>query len=344
MDSGAIAIFERVAHLTDRAPSLGDLDHHRVQLSAARSLRSRALPVSAELVARERSAAAAALAAPAILRRVRDAVDGPVLLIKGPDVARYYPEPLMRPFGDLDVIVPDAAATQQQLVAAGFEEVGEPELYEDIHHLRPVATPGLPLVVEVHHSLKWVAGLEPPAAGELMRAAVPAPCGVEGVLALPPAHHALALAAHAWAHCPLGRVGDLLDVFLVARRADRAELERLARAWGLGRVWRATVRACNHLFGDGPRPIALSLWARHLAEVRERTVLEAHLQAWLSALWGLPGGPGVVASVAEIHRDLLPDDGENWRSKRARVRVALMNAFVRKSQHDQALAPGRSGT
>jgi hypothetical protein len=342
MDAAEGAIFERMERLTGRSPSLADLDHHRVQLSAARSRRARDLPVSAALVARERSAAATALAAPAVLRRVREAVDGPVLLIKGPDVARYYPDPVMRPFGDVDVMVPDSTVTQRQLLDAGFVEVGDPARYEDIHHLRPVASPGLPLAVEVHHAVKWVDGLRPPSAGELLHAAVPAPVGVEGILALPPAHHAVVLAAHAWAHRPLGRVGDLLDIALVASRADAGELERLARAWRLRRVWRATVRAIDHLFADGPRPVALAVWARHLAEVRERTVVEAHVESWLSAFWGLPMGSAVAASLEEIRRDLLPENGEGWKSKRARVRAALSDALVRKSQHDQALALERS--
>jgi Uncharacterised nucleotidyltransferase len=337
------AIFERVARLADRSPSLADLGHHRLQLCAAAGLRSRGLPMPPGIVDQERTAAVAALTAPSVLARVREAVDGPLLLIKGPDVARYYPDALMRRFRDLDVIVPDAAATQRQLLAAGFVEVGDPELYEDIHHLRPVRAPGLPLVVEVHHTVKWVDGLTPPGADELIGAAAPAAAGVEDVLALPPAHHSLVLAAHGWAHRPLGRIGDLLDIALVAHHARDAELDRLARTWGLTRVWRTTARAIDALFGDGPRPVALALWARHLAQVRERTVLEAHLQSWLSPLWGLPHGPAVAATLERIRGDLLPDDGEDWRSKRGRVRAAVTNAFVRKSQHDKGLASMTGG-
>jgi hypothetical protein len=343
MGGSADAILERVMRLADRSPSLAELGHHHLQLCAAAGLRSRGVPVPPGLVDQERTAAVAALTAPAVLARVREAAAGPLLLIKGPDVARYYPDPLMRRFRDLDVIVPDAPATQRQLLAAGFVEVGDPELYEDIHHLRPVYAAGLPLVVEVHHSVKWVEGVTPPGATELIGAAVPAAAGVEGMLALPPAHHALVLAAHAWAHRPLGRIGDLLDIALVARHAEDAELDRLARAWGLTRVWRTTARAIDALFGHGPRPVALAIWARHLAQVRERTVLEAHLQSWLSALWGLPRGPAVAATLEQIRGDLLPDDGEDWRSKRGRVRAALTNAFVRKSRHDDTLASMRSG-
>lgn len=336
-------IFERVIRLVNRAPSLTDLEYHRLHLCAARNPETCGLPVRRDLVAKEQSAALRALAAPAVLRRMRAAADGPLLLVKGPDVGRYYPDPLVRPFRDLDVIVLDAASTQRQLLAAGFAEVGDPELYVDIHHLRPVAAPGLPLIVEVHHSAKWVDGLRPPEARELIEAARPGDVGVEGVLTLPPAHHALLLAAHAWAHRPLGRLGDLVDIALVASRAERTQLERVARGWGLTRVWRTTAAAIEALFGDGPRPAALTLWARHLEGVRERTVLEAHVQRWLSAFWAVPPATAAHASLREIRGDLLPEDGEGWRSKRVRVRAALSNALVRKSQHDEALASGRGG-
>ena len=58
--------------------------------------------------------------------------------------------PGLRSFGDLDLLTDDAEAAQAALLAAGFQEVFEPEIYEDIHHLRPLWWPGLPLVVELH--------------------------------------------------------------------------------------------------------------------------------------------------------------------------------------------------
>ena len=78
-----------------------------------------------------------------------------MILFKGMEVAARYPDPALRVFHDLDILVPDSAAAQARLIAAGFEEVGEPEIYEDIHHLRPLRSPGLPIVVEVHHAPKW---------------------------------------------------------------------------------------------------------------------------------------------------------------------------------------------
>ena len=87
------------------------------------------------------------------------------MLFKGPETAAHYPHPALRRFWDLDLLVPDAGATQRSLLKAGFREVGDPALYADIHHLRPLTLPGLPLAVEVHDRPKWADGLRPPGYG-----------------------------------------------------------------------------------------------------------------------------------------------------------------------------------
>jgi len=329
-------IVTRVSELAGRAESLADLEHHHIQLVAALRMRARGVSVPPALIAQERISAATALAAPALLSRVRAIASGPIVVMKGPEVARAYPAETMRCFRDIDVLVPNARGTQRELLAGGFEEFGDPALYEDIHHLRPVRHPSLPLVVEVHHSTKWVHRLTPPSTEDLLEAAVPAPYDVPGLLVLPPAHHALVLTAHAWAHRPLGKVGDLLDIALVAAEADERELSALANEWGLAGVWKTTRRAILALTGTGSNSLPLRVWARHLGNVRERTVLEAHLERWLSPFWSLPRGR-LSASLEALRNDLVPGDGEDWPMKRARVRAALGNAFVKKSQHDGAL-------
>jgi Uncharacterised nucleotidyltransferase len=337
------ALFRRIELLADRAPSLADLEYHRLAPIAARRWRRLGRPVPAELVTQERLAAAAALAVPVLLERVRAASDGPLLVIKGPEVARLYPDPALRSMGDVDIVVLNADRTQRRLMAAGFREVGEPELFRDIHHLRPLLLPGLPLLTEIHHSLKWIEQLEPPGTAKLLAAAVPAPYGVDGVLALPPAHHAILLAAHAWAHRPLGRLGDLLDVALTAREADPAELDQVADDWGVSRVWRTTRLAACAVLGHGSKPLSLALWARHLDRARERTVLESHLQACLSPLWGLPALRATREALGTITADLLPKGGERWPSKLNRTRVAARNAFIGKSRHDRTIVHDSTG-
>jgi hypothetical protein len=342
--AGIDPVFARLADLLDGAPTLQDLEHHRLLLVAARRRRELGLEVPDRMIAAERMAAAGALAAPTLMAKVRAVIDGPVLLVKGAEVARHYPDPALRSFGDLDLIVPDAQRSQQQLLEAGFELCGEAWVYENIHHLRPLRIRELPLIVELHHEPKWIDGLEPPSVATLLELGVPAPHLCEGVLVLPPAPHALLMAAHTWGHYPLTPLRDLLDIALVAREADPAEIERLASAWGLERVWRSTWSAANHLFGDGARPASMRIWARHLPDVRERTVLESHLQRWLAALWALPTPQAAGSVRAAVTNDLRPEGDESWSAKLGRTRRAFRDAFVRKSHHDHALsAPSEGG-
>jgi hypothetical protein len=340
---GTDHVFERLLALLDGAPSAHDVEHHRLQLVDASRRREAGVEVPDRMVAAERMSAAGALAAPLLLAKVRAVLDGPVLLMKGAEVARHYPDPALRSFGDLDLIVPDAARSQRQLIDAGFELAGEAWVYEGIHHLMPLQLAGLPLTVELHHAPKWIDGLEPPGVDELLELAVPAPHLGDGVLVLPPAPHALVMAAHTWGHYPLTPLRDLFDIALIAREADPDELERLADAWALRRVWRSTRRATEFLFGDGRRPASLRLWARHLADVRERTVLEAHLQRWLAGFWALPRHRAVGSLRRQIANDLRPDRDERWTAKLGRTRRAIRNAFVRKSHHDHALTASSEG-
>ena len=322
-----------VEGLLDRARTLEDLEVHGLQLLAAHRWRALGRPVPPRLVAQERAVAATALAAPAVLARIRAACKGDLVLLKGPEAAAAYPDPAVRSYGDIDLLTLDAHATQLQLMRAGFQPVGDEQRYEGIHHLRPLRVPQLPLVVEVHHAVNWPAGLEPPSAAELVEAGVPARCGVEGILGLPPAHHAVVLAAHAWAHAPLGHLRQLLDTALVAADAKPVELARLAERWGLSRLWTTTVAALNAIFGRLGFPITLSVWTRHLASVRERTVFEGHLQSWVSPLWCLPPSKAVRAGAAAFAADLRPSEGERWGDKARRTRLALANATASAPHH-----------
>jgi hypothetical protein len=334
-------LWGRLDSLIDRAPSEDDLRSHRLEVPAARRFRAVGRDVPEDFVAQERLAGLRLLTAPLVLERLREAYDGRVVVLKGLEVGMHYPDPALRAFGDIDVLVDDASKAQRALLAAGFVEVGEPELYVDIHHLRPLAADGLPLPVEVHSRPKWLDPLEPPPTTALVEAAVDSRTGVEGILTLPPEHHALLLAVHSWAHEPLRRLRDLLDVAAVAEVSDRAEIERLARAWGVLRLWRATDAAVTTLF-FGERPSwALRLWAQNLHRVRERTVLENHLQRWLSDFWAMPTSTAARRVPRRIADDLGPEGDEGWGSKARRTGLALRNAFRARSKHDRELE-GRS--
>jgi len=329
-------LWAAVDRLVDRAPSLADLSSHRLELLAARRWRTLGQPVPQEVVDQERRAAVVQLAAPVLLSRVRAAYDGELVLVKGLDVARRYPEPGLRMFGDVDLLTDDAAAAQGALLAAGFREVGDPSLYEDIHHLRPLQWPDLPLVVELHSRPKWVDGIAPPpATAELLAAALPGPHGLE---ILPPAHHALLLAAHSWAHEPLRRLRDIVDVAVVAEAAGWDDVAALARVWRVERLWRATVAAADAVLYGGRRPLALRLWAQNLETARERTVLENHLQRWFSDFWIMPAHRAAARVPSTLAGELFPEGDEGWRPKLSRSGRALLNATRRRSEHDEELA------
>ena len=329
----ATGIWAAVDRLVDRAARPDDLRAHRIHLLAARRWRAEQRPVPPELESAERRAVIAALTAPVLLKRVRDACDGPLVLLKGPEVAARYPDPALRSYLDLDLLVADPRGAKRALLAAGFVPVGDPRVYEDIHHERPLAAPNLPLHVELHSTPKWPDVGAAPRADELLDAAVPSALGVDGVSALPAAHHALVLAAHSWAHSPLRRVGELVDVAVVADGAAPGELRALAGAWGLGRIWDTTAGAVAGLLEDGPTTWPLRTWARHLPAVRDRTVLETHLEHWLSGFSALPPGGALAAGAGALGAELRSAPGESAAAKLSRTRLAVRNALVRRSEH-----------
>jgi hypothetical protein len=331
-------LWAAVDRLVERAPSLADLASHRIELFAARRWRAQGKAVPAEILEQERRAAIATLTAPVVLSRVREAYDGTIVPIKGMEVARLYPDTALRLFGDVDVIVDDAARAQAALLAAGFEEVGDPALFVDIHHLRPVQRPELPLAVEVHSRPKWVERLPAPPTSELLGAAR---ADADGIGILPPAQHAVLLAVHSWAHEPLRRLRDVIDVAVMVEAAGHNEAAAVARSWGVEDLWRATTDVIEAVLHGGRRPWSLRLWAQNLEQARERTVLENHLQRWLSDFWILPSGCAALGLPATLRGELAPEGDEGWRSKLARSARALRNASRRRSDHDEQVAQGR---
>ena len=266
------------------------------------------------------------------------AVDEPVVLMKGPEVAQWWQDPLTRSYRDLDVLVEDSEATWHRLHEAGFQPTGDPALYLGIHHLRPLVWPGLPLVVEVHHQPKWLDDAAAPTA-ELLRTAVPSATGIPGLLALEPARHAVALAVHAWAHVPLGRLCRLVDVAALAQGADRAELVRIARAWDVERLWRTTQATIDSLFAGRRRPLVGHIWARHLWDAREPTVLERHLERWLGAFSGFPPARAAATTRKNLSHQFALAEGETRPQMIRRSARAAADAFKRLSDHDDTRAP-----
>jgi hypothetical protein len=328
-------IWEATEALTRRAPRAEDLRVHRLHLIAARARHRAGEPVSDALRAEARLAAASALAVPVLLSRVRAACDGPIVLMKGPEVGARYPDPALRPCKDLDLLVENPIGVQRALRAAGFVPTGTPHLYEGIHHLRPLFLPGLPVTIEVHARAKWPDHMTAPPAAELIEAAVPGALDVPGVLTLPVAHHAVVLAAHAWAHEALACAGRLIDVSVMALEGDPAEADAIARRWGCRRLWRTTRRAAAALVEGEPSPLAMRLWARHLSDARERTVIEGHMTRTAGELWGLPPARAARSAMTALAGSAGREPGEPWAQKLGRTRAAIGDAFLPKSEHDE---------
>jgi hypothetical protein len=329
-------MWDRIEALLDSAPCEDALRLHRVQLLEARRRRQAGLDAGS-LAADENLARASELALVPLLTRAREAWDGPLVVMKGPELGLDYPAPWLRPLRDLDLLTDDAERAQAALLAAGFQEVADPDLYVDIHHLRPLWWPGLPLVVELHMRPKWVDGLHAPSSDELLADAVAGRLGVDGVAALPTAQHTLLLAAHAWAHDPLGRLGDLIDVAVTLRRCDPAEVDALARRWDCSRMWRATHAAVRAVLDGEGRSAGAAVWARHLPAVRERTVFEWHVKDVLAPVWGLPPHRAAARAPARLLAAAGPVGAETWRTKLRRARAAVGNAGLARSEHDLAL-------
>jgi hypothetical protein len=324
-----------------RRDNVGGLCIHGLGPLTADALERRGAHVDPVLAKHLRVARIAMLTAVPLLERVRDSCDGPMVLLKGPEAALRYPNST-RGFGDIDLLVPDAFRTQDELLAAGFVQDDDPAgIWVGIHHLARVRWPGSPLPIEVHTVPKWPDGLEPPSNAELLEAAVPSATAVEGLLAPCPTHHALLLAAHAWAHQPIGRARDLVDVGAFAVDADPRELEHLAHEWGLERIW-ATMAACIAGLGEQRPTWPLRLWARHVWQLRDQTVMEAQLERLLAPFWGYEFMTASQMSASALSRMLRPAHDETWREKAVRMATASRRPFASLGEHRRSL--GHSAT
>ncbi|MEA2662420.1 MAG: putative nucleotidyltransferase, partial [Chloroflexota bacterium] len=330
--SGTDALWAGVDRVIDRAWSLDDLQSHRLQLLAARRWRQCGRELPSRLRSQEHTATVLSLLSPYVLARARAAYDGTIVLMKGPEVGARYPDPILRPYCDLDLLVDDAPAAQRAFLAAGFTTLGEDAAYEGRHHLCPLRAPDVPLKVEVHRRIEWPKWGPPPDTEELLASAVPSAIGVDGLLALRPDHHALALAAHSWSGAPLRRILDLVDIAAVTEDLDRRAVAAIARGWGIEGVWRTMIDAADALLLEVPGA-RVPPWARDIRDVRDSTVFENHLARLLGPLWALPLHRGLHVAVRAVADDLRPTVGESWAVKRGRARRAVLHPTTPLAEH-----------
>ncbi len=313
---------------------------------AAQRLRALGREVPQVLAAEERSAQAANLIAPAVLKRCRSAYGGTLLVLKGPELAARYPGRARR-FGDLDLLADDPDAAQAALLSAGFvleDREWPPPGYDADHahyHLHPLQLPGLPMNVEIHRRVKWPSELEAPPNEDLFGQAVAACVGVDGLLAPEPHQHAVLLAAHGWEEIPLRTLREVVDIAALLADCDPEHAEHVATQWGFGRAWRATVETVEWVLREREKPLSARLWARHLAAPREPTVVEMHLERLLSPFWLVPPRQAVRRAAKALIADLQPAPGETWGDKRRQVARALLHPLSQKSEHDRRSLRGR---
>jgi hypothetical protein len=331
-------LWEAVDALVDRSRGLADLRAHGLQLIAAARLRELGREIPTELAEEKRRAAARVLAAPVVLERVRAACDGPLLLMKGYEVALRYQDPTLRPFSDIDLLASEPERAFRSLTNAGFEAVGFPEdHYDRLHHLRPVCLPSLPLVIEIHRKPVWIPWSPAPSVDELLEHAVPSRTGLDGLLTLDPGQHALAVAAHSWAEAPLRKIVDVIDCALLSSEAGPGAVDEWARRWDLQGLWNFVERVQDVLLDDRRTQTSLPRWSRSTLQVRDATVLEQHERRLLAPFSVLPYRRALVRSLVELGNEVRPEGGESWAAKLRRMGLALRNAFTSRSRHDAEL-------
>ena len=322
-----------VDRLVERAPDHDRLRAHGLQLIGARRWRAVGRSVPADLLSDERLALISALGAPGVLARVRAAVAGPILLIKGPEIAARYPDPTLRPYGDIDLLLPEPSAAHRSLLAAGFVVDEENDVHRP-HHLTPLRWPGSPLPIEIHGTLRAPAWARLPTTADLIDTAVPSECQVDGILAPSRAHHTLIVLAHSWAHAPVERLLDLLDLVVLSEGVDRPTLVVRAEAQNLLRPWNAVTSVAEGLFlGEGGDAPSTPIWARHLPDLRELTLLERTLFRWFGNAWAPTPLAALHGLGLNLMDDFKPAPGQTPRDKGRQISSRLRHLLTPVSEY-----------
>lgn len=321
--------------IIDAAPDAGALRTHGLGPIAAWRMRERGEPVPPEIDRLAHGAAYASVTATPLLQRVVDILQEPVLLLKGPEVAKFYPERTLRTYGDLDLLVADLPSAERKLIDAGFAELIPNRKIDGHHHDSPLGLGHLALMIELHRSPGWLSWLTPPSNAELMHTAIPSVTGVEGVCALPAQQLALFLASHAWRHNPYLSIIHLIDIELVRQQTDPAEVLALARRWGIERVWLHFCAMIDwFIYQDGATPGAVHRWwGRHLHDTREQTLMEFYLASWGRGLAAPTFAEQIETVVNDVRFNFSAHSWQTRRHKLDRIALAARRLGAPSSRH-----------
>jgi hypothetical protein len=114
---------------------------------------------------------------------------------------------------------------------------------------------------------------------------------------------------------------------------NRPELRRPAARWAIERGWSSTVAIGDWLLREHPEPRLVGVWARYLRELREPTVLEMHVQEWLSPFWLTTSRPAARRAFHAVLRDLQPKPNQTWRAKGRQTVRALAHPRRTRTEH-----------
>ena len=197
-----------------------------------------------------------------LLRDQIEAHSGPIVLMKGLEVAMLYPSPTQRPFRDLDVLVEDPRVRWDRLVQRGFRSNPTRRLDIDHHHLPALEDTTGTLGVEFHHRPNVPLWASIPTEF-VIDTAEPSRTGIDGVLRPRDDVHALLMAMHCW-EGGFTRLRDLFDALLLAASGEasgKVPVEATAASLGLRRFWRVTERlAESQVLGEPARRVPLQRW------------------------------------------------------------------------------------
>jgi hypothetical protein len=126
---------------------------------------------------------------------------------------------------------------------------------------------------------------------------------------------------------------QLVDVLAFVDDRDRIELGRLAARWGIERGWSSTLAVADWLLRGEEEPRLVGTWARYLRELREPTVLEMHLQEWLSPFWLTAPRPATRKALQALLRDFRPRPDQTWGGKARQTLRALTHPQRTRTEH-----------
>ena len=149
------------------------------------------------------------------------------------------------------------------------------------------------------------------------------------------------VAAHAWAHGPFSRVGDLVDVAALDNGLDRRRASATRAPVGARAALANDARDADAVLFDATQPLALHVWARNLPSPRADGSRDPS-RPLVGRLLDDESPRRIRAAGEEIGRDVRPHGEEPWRVKLTRARLAFRNARPRSPEHDEAVE-GRSG-